>query len=236
MLPNDMPLAWLLGPDVASAFCESGVAPNPPFAPAADGVTWVVPRRAAALEAMRVARSVTGSSLPVSPESTESALVTLWLEDGARCLLDLLAARSVGIDGPPIAVGFTLADVVVELASRRWSDLDEVYLVGFGREIQGLERLKFLPDVRDAIALLSGPEVSDEHRSRCFVVAPGVSGARSHRELRTLLGLAEQIPSTSAICCDTSVRTRCTWHVSSHRQTRLPRDPKEVPVDGGAEP
>jgi hypothetical protein len=216
LLPAEMPLAWLLGPENARAFCESGAPEGPSSAPGSDSTTWVVPRSRSIIDSVGVGRLSEDVS---ARASTTTGLVTLWQEGGSRCLLDLLAARSLAIDGPPIAVGFTLADLVVELASRRWSDLEEVCLVGFAREIPGLEQVRFLPGIGDAVALLSNPSEMDRPRSRCFVVAPGVSGARSHKEVRSLLALAEQVPSVGVVCCDTSARARCTWHLSSHRHT-----------------
>ena len=216
LLPNEMPLAWRLGPDQATAFCEAGRDPPPPFRPGPDGVSWVVPRSAAVIDAIRVAAAGEGSPLGTA---AEAGLVTLWEERGTRCLLDLLAARSLALDGPPIAVGFTIADLVVELASGRWARLQEVYVVGFGREIGGLRPVRFLPGAGEAVGLLRDRSARNEQRPRCFVVAPGTAGARAHRELRELLAIAEQLPRTGVVCCDTSIQARCTWHLSSHRHT-----------------
>jgi DNA-binding SARP family transcriptional activator len=216
LLPNEMPLAWLLGPDQVSAFCEAGRTPPSPFAPGPDGATWTVPRSAAGVDSLR-REETPGSPLPGTPP--EAALVTLWEAGGARCLLDLLTARSVALDGPPIAVGFTIADLVVELASTRWASPGEVYLVGISQELRGLGTVKFLADAGEAVALLNDLNAHNENRPTCLVVAPGTSGARAQRELRQLLATAEQLPRTGVVCCDTSARTRCTWHLASHHHT-----------------
>ena len=212
LLPSEMPLAWLLGPDQATAFSEAGRDPPPPFRPGPDAVTWVVPRTAAVVDSIR---RIAGEGSPVGT-AAEAGLVTLWEAGGTRCLLDLLTARSVALDGPPIAVGFTIADLVVELASGRWARLQEVCLVGFGREIGGLRPVRFLAGPGEAVGLLRDMSARNEQRPRCFVVAPGAAGAR---ELRELLAIAEQLPRTSVVCCDTSAQARCTWHLSSHRHT-----------------
>lgn len=79
--------------------------------------------------------------------------------------------------------------------------------------------MRFLGGVDEAVALLSQSDERGLQRSRCFVVPPGASGTRPTRELRGLVALAEQVPLTSAVCCDPSVLARCTWQLASHHHT-----------------
>ena len=173
-------------------------------------------------------RSGTLADLPSTPTivaaSRRAGLVTAWNTEQSRCLLDIAGCGSVALDGPPVAVGATLSDVVVELATHRWCDLDELIVVGFGEEILGLERVRCLPDI-DAAShhLLSAEPPADPYRSaRCLVVAPPI-GKRSPdnlNPLRSLVELVPALPGTGLICCDPSLSAvRCVWRLASHRET-----------------
>jgi DNA-binding SARP family transcriptional activator len=207
---GELPLAWRFGPVDAAAFLQTAASPPQPFGPHICGAGWSITKDP------RLADLVTPAD--VNRASTRSGLVTMWHDDASRCLLDMVAARSVALEGPPVAVGYTLSDIVVELASRRWSDVGALYLVGFGREMHGLENVRYIPTVGDASALLSGEPTSEEG-ARCFVVAPLRTSETGEAELRRLLRLVEQTPATGVICCDTAVGAQCTWHLAAHRQT-----------------
>ncbi|MGH9169599.1 MAG: AfsR/SARP family transcriptional regulator [Acidimicrobiales bacterium] len=208
-LTSRLPLVWRIGAESVATFCPRRSSPPPPFS-AGPEAGWQVPRDS---------RLVTNlDPLAVLRASMRAGLVTFATSDGARCLLDVVAAGTVALDGPPVAVGYTLSDVVVELASRRWSDLEEVWLVGFGREMHGLENVRYLAGVAEAAALLANRERSGEARSRCFVVAPASEGPE-RAAMRGFLRLAEQIPMTGVVCCDTAAGAQCNWHLESHRST-----------------
>jgi DNA-binding SARP family transcriptional activator len=205
------PLAWTLEGAGFAAFLEATDEPPPPFQAHASGAGWFLPRDP------RLVEPITPSS--VVRASTRAGLITLWHDGQRRCLLDTVAAGTVALDGPPVAVGYTLSDIVVELASRRWSDLDEVLLVGFGREMHGLENVRYLPAIEDAITLLMGADRFGEPSARCFVIAPMPVDEVQRMALRRCLRLVEQTPFSGAICCDTAVRPRCTWQLAAHGQT-----------------
>ncbi|MGO9560599.1 MAG: AfsR/SARP family transcriptional regulator [Acidimicrobiales bacterium] len=168
------------------------------------------------------------ADLPSTPTivaaSRRAGLATAWNVEQSRCLLDIVGCGSVALDGPPVAVGATLSDVVVELATRRWCDLDELIVVGFGEEILGLERVRCLPDIDAATHyLLSAEPTDDASRSaRCLVVAPPI-GKRSPgnlNPLRSLVELVHALPGTGLVCCDPSLfSVRCVWRLAAHRQT-----------------
>jgi len=204
-------LVWRIGPDEAVLFQQSPAVLPQPFARHESGEGWSVSKDSSVLE-----------DIPpdaVMRASARAGLVTLWQDDRSRCLLDLVSARTVTLDGPPVAVGYTLSDIVVELATRRWSDVDEVYLVGFGREMHGLEGVRYLPTVAEASRVLANLYQFGEDRTRTFVVAPTLAGPGKASTVGAFLRLVEQIPSTGAVCCDTSVHAQCTWHLAAHRQT-----------------
>lgn len=187
---------------------------------ALDRYTWALSRRSGALAALP-------STPTIVAASRRSALVTVWNRDASRCLVDLVGCGAVALEGPPVAVGATLSDIVVELASRRWCDLDELIVVGFGTELLGFEGVKCVPDVAAAReALVAGTQSAAEaagrrrERSRCLVVAPPTHRTRDQvNPLQPLLELVHAMPHTGMICCDPSLRgLGGVWRLKSHRQ------------------
>jgi DNA-binding SARP family transcriptional activator len=207
---GELPLAWRFGATDAAAFVETTTAPPSPFVPHVSGVGWSVAKDPRLLDSV--------SPQDVTPANACSGLVTMWRDDVSRCLLDIVAARSVALEGPPVAVGYTLSDVVVELATRRWSDVAELYLVGFGREMHGLENVRYIATVEAARALVAKDRF-EAHGARCLIVAPLRTSEAGDADLRRLLRLVEQTPATGVICCDTAVQAHCTWFLAAHRQT-----------------
>jgi DNA-binding SARP family transcriptional activator len=203
------PLFWRLGPDRIDAFAVGTSPAPPPFSQLIDGC-WTLQRDTSHVADLKTA--------DVMRAASRSALVTLWSDGASRGLLDVIAARTVALDGPPVAVGYTLSDIVVELASARWSDVAEVYLVGMGKEMHGLENVRYLRGVAEATYELSALGRHGDDKSRCFVLAPPIEGP-DRAAVNGFLRLAEQIPLTGVVCCDTSVRVQCTWRLAAHRCT-----------------
>lgn len=207
---GETPVVWRVGPGQASGFYPSQPPAEAPFTLDAPGTSWVVEKDAAVAEQLL--------PLAVMRASMAAGLVTLWQNGTSRGLLDVVAARTVALDGPPVAVGYTLSDIVVELATRRWSDVDEIFLVGFGREVHALEDVRYLPTVAAASAVLSDLDNFNDQRARCFILAPA-RAKDGIAELAGFLRVVEQFPFVGAICCDAGARPRCTWHIEAHRET-----------------
>jgi len=93
--------------------------PQWPFSPGRVARSWTLPRDSRII-----------ASLPVTPAITsaarKAALVTLSEIHGRRALVDLVAVGSTLLKGPPPQVAVKIADVAIELRSRRWSDLETV--------------------------------------------------------------------------------------------------------------
>ncbi len=188
---------------------------------------WSIPRESGTL-----------AELPSTPTvvaaSRRAGLVTGWHSKGHRLLIDIVSCGSVALDGPPIAVGATLSDVVVELALRRWSDLEELIVVGFGNELLGLERVLCLPDAdraREMLLSSTGGAGRDSERAQCVVVAPPTQRrSGDDNPLRSLIELIHALPHAGLICCDPSIElVRSTWRLEAHHHTA------EVTVRRGAE-
>ncbi len=196
----------------------------------AEGFTaWAMPRREDSLPLR--SRASTGDG-----GRDTSAFVTVARQANTRTLVDLAALKSTAVDGPPVAVGAALSEIVVELATRRWSDLGELLLVGFGRDLERLVGTRFLANMHEAREALSerpgssslfGLDEDDAdacpagRTSRCFVVAPGLPGTGNHLMLADFIARAEQAPRTAVVCCDVTAPVRAVWQLSAHRQPRL---------------
>ena len=155
--------------------------------------------------------------------SRRAALVTAAGGGANRTLLDLVAAKSLALDGPPVAVGATLSDIVVELATRQWCDLDELIVVGFGHELVDLEGVQCLSSSDEARAyLLAAASVRNRMTwGRCVVAAPPSKSVAADASLRSLVDLVQTLPDTGLVCCDPSIAAiRTIWQLETHRRTR----------------
>jgi|GEM_PF-930092 len=239
--PGAGPVAWRLGPDDVTCFARGGDVLPAPFETAA---SMEGTNQAQGLRAWRLRRQV--ESLPAgvlaaahdvaSAASRGAALVTAWEDDGARTLLDLVGLSSVAIEGPPVAAGVALGDAIAELAGRRWSDLDELVLVGVGSggvgsgvgaggACAGLEHVRRLPDIEAAELLvreaLAAPRPDGDTASRCLVVVPGFPGSGMSGVLSTLVSLVEQLPRTCLLCCDPAAPVRALWRFEASKAATL---------------
>jgi hypothetical protein len=160
---------------------------------------------------------VPGAAEIVSASRT-AALVTAWHAGISMCLLDLVACRSVALDGAPIQVAFRLSEVVFELVTRRWCDLDELVLVGFGRDIFRLDRVIYLRDAEEATRHLLASDTPKRGAARCVVMAPSLGGSLAESTPYTLASLVELVhvlPTTGLLCCDASLPSvKAIWRVA----------------------
>ncbi|MGH9293034.1 MAG: AfsR/SARP family transcriptional regulator [Acidimicrobiales bacterium] len=201
-------LVWRLGPGSLSALTAERGAANPPFERHAleelSPQAWGFERFELNSTDLAAAEREFGRSV-----SHAAALITLWSSDGCRTLLDIMAMGSVAFDGPPVALGYALADIVGELASNRWCVLDEVVLVGADpAAVTGpateLPNVTLASTVSEAQALLVHDLECGVARRRCFVALPERPGTGERRALPGLLRLAAQSPTTCVVCCDAS--------------------------------
>lgn len=213
------PVALKLNPDgVETLFPNDASTAAPPFQDSRQNA-WTVARSSGMLATLPNTHTVVAAS-------RRAALVTASLDSGTRLLIDIIRCKSVAIDGPPVAVGATLSDVVVELASRRWCDLDELMVVGFGSDVLAIEGVRCVVTVEDARAQLleSAGGRWSAGRGCCLVVAPPVAKSRpaGTQGLRRLLELVQALPDTGLICCDPSLSAvRCVWQLEAHQRTSI---------------
>lgn len=202
---SNRPFMVVLGPETYEVTLASPEEAVWPFTQTETG-SWRLDHAALAARAPRP-----------SPATRRSGLVTVARSDISRSLLDLVACGSVTLEGPPVAVGATLCDVIVELASRRWCDLEEVVVVGFGDDIATIEGVVCLPDVPAAHRHL----LAETPRARCFVIAPctGPDRQRREEELSRLIGFTRTAPDTAVVTCEADAPTRVLWRLKAHRET-----------------
>ena len=155
------------------------------------------------------------ASLPVTPAITNAArnaaLVTLSESHGRRTLVDLVAVGSTLLKGSPTAVGEKIADVVVELGSRRWSDLETLVLVAFDHPMPRLEgtwRAANVPAALEEITLRSASRALST--SICVIVPPWASGP-ADPALADLIGFCETTDGVGVLCSASAQRARCLW-------------------------
>ncbi len=124
------------------------------------------------LERLREAAGDAASPVP--------ALVTLGHTDGGLLLVNLESPGLTALGGDEDAARAVLSSFAVELATCRWADYIELILVGFGDELERLERARAAGTVREMLPWLEhkADDVADllsETRARS-VLAGRVAG------------------------------------------------------------
>ncbi|HEV2361972.1 MAG TPA: bacterial transcriptional activator domain-containing protein, partial [Acidimicrobiales bacterium] len=103
-------------------------------------------------------------------------------------LLSLSEARSVAIDAEPSTTADLLCRMVVDAATRKWSDGGDVVVVGFGEAMHGLDGIKAVPDLGEALGLIRSRVAGSGNRVALFLGAASVDGA-SEEEVAALESL-----------------------------------------------
>ena len=202
-----------LGPDSVTVHVPTSEPPQWPFGPGQVSSSWTLPRDSRII-----------ASLPITPSITaaagKAALVTLSELHGRRVLVDLVAVGSTLLKGPPQAVGTKIAEVAVELGSRRWSDLATLILVAFDRPMPRLAGTKLAPDIAAALE-----EVEIRSRSRagptsiCVIVPPWASDPADPL-LSELVRICEMTAGVGILCCCSLEGAMCLWELAPETTNR----------------
>ncbi|MGA3353999.1 MAG: bacterial transcriptional activator domain-containing protein [Acidimicrobiales bacterium] len=197
-----------LDPDSVSVHLSDAVAPPWPFTQGRRPQSWSLPRDSGII-----------ASLPVTPALTaaagRAALVTLAETHGRRVLVDLVAISSTILKGAPDAVGAKIAEIAVELASRRWSDLGTLILVAFDQPMPRLQGTRHVPDVAGALeeaAIFSMNAAGSP--SVCFIVPPW-AGAPENPLVAELVRFCEQTAGAGVLCCASAEGAVGLWRLGS---------------------
>jgi DNA-binding SARP family transcriptional activator len=124
---------------------------------------WTLPLATPVAELERLARDV-ASPLP--------ALVTIGVADQGHVLVNLESFGLVGLAGDLTASRALLNAVAIEFATSSWTDFVEVYMIGFGQELAGLERIRVAASLEEVLPRL-------EEQARAVSRALDETGRRS---------------------------------------------------------
>jgi len=181
--------------------------PQWPFSPGRVARSWTLPRDSRII-----------ASLPVTPAITsaarKAALVTLSEIHGRRALVDLVAVGSTLLKGPPPQVGVKIADVAIELGSRRWSDLETLVLVAFDRPMPQLEGTRHVPDIAAALEEIAVGSTNRAGSTSICVIVPPWASDPADPLLGELLRLCERTTSAGVLCCASAEGALCLWELA----------------------
>jgi DNA-binding SARP family transcriptional activator len=156
--PPADPLLLTIGSDEVSVTFEGPMTLAAPFDQADRvqtilGPRWSLPRRIAPFMAVPAAARHASAG-------TVARLVSIPARDPARdpagdttALVSLAALRTLVITGDLLGTDDLLRSMVVDSATRRWSDGGDVILVGFGTELHGLDGVRVVAAVTDAVEI-----------------------------------------------------------------------------------
>ena len=120
-----------LDPDSVTVHLPSPQPPSGPFELGRLPSSWKLARDPGIITSLPVTAAITNAT-------GRAGLVTFSEMQGRRVLVDLVAAGTTVLKGAPQELGVKLAEIAVELASRRWSDLESVILVSFDQSMPRL--------------------------------------------------------------------------------------------------
>jgi DNA-binding SARP family transcriptional activator len=192
-LPPPAIAAVLLGPDTLEVLLrEPTRAAPPPFTLADGGCRWVIPRDLA-VERLEEAAGAAVAPLP--------GLVTLGLAPDGQLLVNLEAPGLMALAGPDTATRGILDAMAVELATAPSSGFAQILLVGFGPELDQLERVQRVERLEDTLAALErqaqeAAKLVEE--LRCGSVLGGrIVGTAADSWSPTIVLIAELVPPAS---------------------------------------
>ena len=144
----------------------------------------------------------------------KAALVTLSEVHGRRALVDLVAVGSTLLKGPPSQVGVKIADVAIELGSRRWSDLETLVLVAFDRPMPQLEGTRHAPDIAAALEEIAVRSTSRAGLTSICVIVPPWASDPADPLLGELIRLCERTTGAGVLCCASAEGALCLWELA----------------------
>jgi DNA-binding SARP family transcriptional activator len=196
-----------LDPDSVTVHVPTSEAPPWPFDRGPLPRSWTLPRDPGII-----------ASLPVTPATTgatrKAALVTLSEMHGRRALVDLMAVGSTILTGDPGEVGVKIAEITIELGTRRWSDLETLVLVAFDQAMPRLERTWHVPDVTAALEEVTIRALNGGSPSICVIVPPWASDP-ADPALSELVRFCEQTGGVGLLCCASTEGALCLWELAS---------------------
>jgi len=190
-----------LDPDSVTVHLPSPQPPSGPFELGRLPSSWKLARDPGIITSLPVTAAITNAT-------GRAGLVTFSEMHGRRVLVDLVAAGTTVLKGAPQELGVKLAEIAVELASRRWSDLESVILVSFDQSMPRLAGTTRVPNVAAAFDELVARAMGDE--SACVIVPPWAC-CEDDPLLGELLTFCGETAGLGLLCCASTTATRCLW-------------------------
>jgi DNA-binding SARP family transcriptional activator len=157
------------------------------------------------------------ASVPLTPAiasaSRKAALVTLAEMHGRRALVDLVALSSTLLKGVPADVGNKIAEIAVELGSRRWSDLGTLILVAFDPLLPRLDGVRYVPDVTAALEEVNVRSMAATGSPSICVIVPPWASDPADPLVGELIRFCEQTDGVGVLCCASTDGALCLWEL-----------------------
>jgi DNA-binding SARP family transcriptional activator len=197
-----------LDPDSITVHMPNLEAPTWPFHPGRLPGSWSLPRDSGIIASLPVTPAMTGAA-------RRAALVTLSEMHGRRALVDLVAVGSTILTGPAPQLGAKIAEIAVELGTRRWSDLETLVLVAFDQPMPRLERTRHVPDVATALEEVTVRTLSGTGAPSICVVVPPWASDPADKVLSELVHFCEQTAGVGLLCCANAEGALCLWELAT---------------------
>jgi hypothetical protein len=215
-----------LEPDAITVHLPTSEPPRWPFSLGRTPQSWTLPR-----DSRIIARlSVTPATMSAA---RKAALVTVSESHGRRMLVDLVAAGSTILSGPWSEIGVKIADLAIELGTRRWSDLETLILVAFGRATPWIEGAKHVPDLAAALDELTIRSMNGTTTTSICVIVPPWASDPADPLLGEAVRFSEVTPGIGVLCCASPLGAMCHWELSADT-SGLPaltfRDGRRIPA------
>ena len=201
--------ALVLEADAITAHVPENIEAAVPFRTAPSGSAWVIPRDSQVMANVPATPSIVAAA-------RRSALVTASDLAGRRILLDLAGTGTTQLQGPAADLGVKIADVVVELATRRWSDLERLVLVGFGQELHGLEGVRFAGTVRSALEEVDRHLAAAQPTPSIVVIAPHWVAQAGDGGIDELMRVASDTAGVGLLTGVPVDGPDCVWQLAQH--------------------
>ena len=197
-----------LGPDAVVVHLPTSQPAPWPFEPGGTPQSWALPRDTGMIASLSVTPAILSAS-------RKAALATLSEADGRRALVDLVSVGSTILKGPVADVGVKIADLAVELGTRRWSDLGTLVLVGFDGGVPRLEGTTHVPDVAAALDELTVRSLNGTAFTSICVIVPPWACDPADPLLGELVGSCEVTAGAGVLSCASPEGALCLWELAS---------------------
>ncbi|MGA2805944.1 MAG: bacterial transcriptional activator domain-containing protein [Acidimicrobiales bacterium] len=194
-----------LGPDSVTVHVPTLEPPPWPFTPGRVAKSWTLARDPRIIASLPITSAITGAA-------RNAALVTLSELHGRRGLVDLVALGSTSLKGSLPAVGVKIADVAVELGTRRWSDLETLVLVAFDGAMPRLEGTRHVPNVASALEEITVRSANRPGSPSICVVVPPWACDPGDPLLGELIRFCERTRGVGVLCC--AGEALCVWELA----------------------